>query len=59
MGDGAGAQHHHAGMQALARKMLGFSHATLYRKLKCCNITTRGTDEREEAPETEALAAGH
>jgi transcriptional regulator of acetoin/glycerol metabolism len=44
--------------KAHAGKMLGISRATLYRKLKRYNITTRGT-EKEEAPETESHAAGH
>jgi hypothetical protein len=46
------------GDKALAGKMLGISRATLYRKLKRYNITTRGT-EKEEAPEAESHGAGH
>jgi two-component system, NtrC family, response regulator AtoC len=47
------------GDKALAGKMLGISRATLYRKLKRYNITTRGAAEKTEAGEAEAHAAGH
>jgi len=46
------------GDKTFAGKMLGISRATLYRKLKRYNITTRGT-EKEEAPEAESHGAGH